>query len=326
MSFLPVISPEVDAAVACLQRGDVVAIPTETVYGLAANADSEQAVRKIFAMKNRPLSHPLIMHVAEGADLYQWVDCIPGYAQQLMAAFWPGPLTLVFQSKPGKINPLVTGGQSTVAIRCPQHPVAQALLQRLDFPLVAPSANPFGKISPTTAEHVQQSFADQSLLILDGGRCSVGIESSIVSALDAEQYQILRPGMIDEQAIRYVLNRDASKAQTDLRVPGKMDSHYQPEKPLHCFDRLTDLQAFCQAHPDAYVLSFQKDRLFGSHAGFQLPDNPEKLAYELYYQLRQADQSASRVLAMELPPAKTEWEGIRERALKASFRAENTRD
>lgn len=320
MTFLTTVIHQIDAAVDCLQRDDVVAIPTETVYGLAGNAESDVAIKKIFSMKNRPLSHPLIMHIAEGADIRQWVEYVPDYALKLMEAYWPGPLTLVFQGKPGKINPLVTGGQSTVAIRCPQHPMAQALLQRLAFPLVAPSANPFGKISPTTAEHVQQSFPDHDLLILDGGRCRVGIESSIVSAVDPGNYQILRHGVIDEQAICYVLNSQASTGENDLRVPGKMDSHYQPEKPLYCFDSLESLQIFCQRHPDAYVLSFHKDSHFNYQAGFQLPDNPGQLAYELYYQLRQADQSDASLIAMELPPGQAGWEGIIERVLKASTR------
>ena len=320
MIFFPEITEDSQRAAISLQSGNIVAIPTETVYGLAANAEDASAIKKIYAMKNRPLTHPLIMHVADGADLSKWVSAIPDYAHQLMTAFWPGPLTLVFHAKPGAVNPLVTGGQSTVAIRCPQHPVAQGLLQRLDFPLVAPSANPFGKISPTTAEHVQQSFADQALLILDGGRCEVGIESSIVSVIDPENYQILRPGMVDEAAIRAVLNRQASKADSTIRVPGRMDTHYQPEKPLRCFTSLSALQDFCRTEPNAWVLSFHKDRLFSLHPGFQLPDNPAKLAFELYYQLRQADQSSSPVIAMELPPVEARWEGVIERVLKASTR------
>lgn len=311
------ITHNIELAIAALQEGEPVAIPTETVYGLAGNAESSEAIKKIFAMKHRPLTHPLIMHVSENSDISQWVEAVPEYARQLMAAFWPGPLTLVFNARPGRINPLVTGGQTTVAIRCPKHPVAQALLSRLDFPLVAPSANPFGKISPTTAEHVQHSFPDAHLLILDGGRCTVGIESTIVDATHPDAYQILRHGMIDEQAISYVLNRSERKEETSIRVPGKLDSHYQPEKPLYICDSTETLQRFCNTSPDAWVLSFQKDALFSQFQGYQLPSDSGQLAYELYYRLRMADQSGSSVIVMELPANEPGWEGIRERILKA---------
>jgi L-threonylcarbamoyladenylate synthase len=314
------ITNQIDAVIKSLRQGDIVAIPTETVYGLAGNAENAQAVTKIFAMKQRPLSHPLIMHVSEHCDLNQWVEKVPDYALKLIDAFWPGPLTLVFQSKPGKVNPLVTGGQTTVAIRCPKHPLTQTLLDELTFPLVAPSANPFGKISPTTAEHVRHSFKDQDLLILDGGRCPIGIESTIVLATDPDSYQILRHGMIDEQALSQVLNRSAWAGDSGIRVPGKLASHYQPEKPLYCFAELKEMQTFCQAQKDAYVLSRHKDTHFKEFSGYQLPANPEQLAYELYFQLRQADQSSSPVIVIELPPNDIGWEGINERILKASMK------
>ncbi|MFC3909208.1 L-threonylcarbamoyladenylate synthase [Legionella dresdenensis] len=312
------ITNDLAQAVTVLRNGGITAIPTETVYGLAGNAENEQAIRQIYALKNRPLNHPLIMHVARNWELDRWVSFIPDYARQLMAAFWPGPLTLVFQAKPGAVNPLVTGGQDTVAIRCPAHPAAQALLAEVAFPLVAPSANPFGKVSPTTAEHVQYSFSEQDLLILDGGRCPVGIESTIISALDPDHYQILRPGMIDERAIQAIITGELTPDNSAIRVPGKLKSHYQPEKPLYCFDDYQQIQQFCQQNPDCYVLSFTKNRDFSHHLGFQLPVNADEMAYELYYQLRVADQSTATAIAIELPPASKEWEGVRERIIKAS--------
>ena len=312
------ITDNIELAIQYLREADVVAIPTETVYGLAGNAENETSINKIFTLKNRPLTHPLIVHVAKDCDLTKWVASIPDYAQILMDHFWPGPLTVVFNLKPGSISPLVTGGQDTIAIRCPQHPVAQSLLRALDFPLVAPSANPFGKISPTTSAHVQHSFQDQALLILEGGRCGVGIESTIVDATNPVTYQILRHGMLNEQAIADILPARQSTTLSTIRVPGKLDSHYQPEKPLYCFESRQNLLEFCRSDNHVYVLSFAKNTDFGKLRGYQLPDNPEQFAFELYYQLRLADDSASISIAIELPPEQEQWAGIRERLLKAS--------
>lgn len=311
------ITKNLSTAIASLRQGEIVAIPTETVYGLAGNAENDAAIKKIYALKNRPLNHPLIMHVAKEWDLSRWVEEVPDYAQKLMEAFWPGPLTLVFKGKLNSVSPLITGGQSTIAIRCPKHPVAQELLTALNFPLVAPSANPFGKISPTTAEHVAHSFNDQKLLILDGGRCSIGIESTIIDATHPSRYQILRPGIIDEQTLQAIVPVKQHSEANSIRVPGKLDSHYQPEKALYCFEGFSQLQNFCAAHPDVYVLSFRKDSDFSTFSGYQLPAHAEELAYELYFQLRRADQSSSSLIAIELPPNEEEWQGVRERLIKA---------
>lgn len=315
---MSMITTEPELALAALKRGDIVAIPTETVYGLAGNAENEQAIRKIYSLKNRPLNHPLIMHVAQHWDLSRWVSTIPDYAQILIKRFWPGPLTLVLPCKPGQVSPLVTGGQDTVALRCPKHPLAQALLQQAGFPLVAPSANPFGKISPTTAEHVYHSFKDEALLILDGGRCQVGIESTIVAATDPQHYQILRHGLIDETELNQVLAIKGTDKESAIRVPGKLEAHYQPEKPLYCFADRAALEAFCQqTRALVYILSFTESK-GSSDFYYQLPSSAEQSAYELYYQLRQADQSAATVIAIELPPEQEPWLAVRERIIKAS--------
>ncbi len=314
------ITNNLQIALSQLRLGNVVAIPTETVYGLAANAENESAIRKIFAMKNRPLNHPLIMHVLNTWDLSQWVSFIPDYAKQLIDLFWPGPLTLVLPCKPGQVSPLVTGGQNTVAIRCPQHPLAQTILQELAFPLVAPSANPFGKISPTTAQHVQHSFKEEELIILDGGRCEVGIESTIISAINPEGYEILRHGLIEESQINSLLPARQLKNAAQIRVPGKLDSHYQPEKPLYCFADMQALQNFIKQREEVYVISFnempQKEYKFY----YRMPGSPAQMAFELYYQLRRADQSDAVCIAIELPPESEQWQGIRERILKAGQR------
>ncbi|KTD17370.1 L-threonylcarbamoyladenylate synthase [Legionella jordanis] len=321
---MSLITTDIELALDYLNRGEIVAIPTETVYGLAADATNEEAIRKIFLMKNRPLNHPLIMHVAETWNLEQWVSFIPDYAHILMQHFWPGPLTLVMKCKPQAVSSCITGGQNTVALRCPQHPTAQNLLKRLGVPLVAPSANPFGKVSPTTAQHVKESFPDQNLLILDGGRCEVGIESTIVAATAVNHYQILRHGTIDEQTIQQLLPHIHEGDAGAIRAPGKLLSHYQPEKPLYCFPDQKSLQQFCEENKlPVYIISFAEPKEFKSHPGdlfYQFPLSPEKAAFELYYQLRQADHSHAFCIAIELPPDNPEWLAVRERILKASYR------
>ncbi|VEB34001.1 translation initiation protein [Legionella cherrii] len=316
--YMPLITPHIDDAIRDLLAGKPVAIPTETVYGLAAPINNEQAIRAVFAMKNRPLNHPLIVHVAQDWDLNQWVKDIPVYAQQLIKKFWPGPLTLVLRCKTEQITPLITGGQTTVAIRCPAHPIAQELLIKLGIPLVAPSANPFGKVSPTTAQHVSESFPNQELTILDGGRCTVGIESTIIDATHVANYQILRHGLIDEQTIAEVITIPSLDHENTLRVPGKLDSHYQPQKLLYYFTDYEALTHFCQKNPDKiYVIASKKPiGILGEHF-HRLKEHPEQVAFDLYYQLRKADTSDAQVIAIELPPATGAWQGVRERILKA---------
>lgn len=317
---MPLIINSIEQAVLELQAGKPVAIPTETVYGLAAMVTQASAIKEVFAMKNRPLSHPLIVHVAQGWDLSEFVEEIPDYAQKLIDLFWPGPMTLVLNSKRGQINPLVTGGQATVAVRCPAHSIAQKVLEEVGAPLVAPSANPFGKISPTTAQHVKQSFPDKDLLILDGGRCSVGIESTIIDATHKNSYQILRHGLLNETSINKAINTALIEQESDLRVPGKLESHYQPQKSLYYFEQAAELNQFCQQRAgDVFAIAKEKPASVNSQLYAPLDERPSKAAYDLYYTLRKADASRALCIAIELPPASTEWQGVRERILKAGL-------
>lgn len=317
---MPLIINNIEQAVLDLRAGNPVAIPTETVYGLAAMIDNHDAIRSVFMMKNRPLNHPLIVHVGHDWDLFQYAEAIPDYAQQLIEAFWPGPLTLVLRCRKDKIDPLITGGQDTIAIRCPSHPITEKVLQKLQTALVAPSANPFGKVSPTTALHVKQSFPEQKLLILDGGRCTVGIESTIVDASQDKGYQILRPGLINEQAIMKAINLKALDQESKVRVPGKLESHYQPQKPLYYFTNTALLEQFCQKRAgDIFVIAKHKPASVSSSFYSPLDDQPSKAAYNLYYYLRQADASLAQCIAIELPAKTMEWEGVRERILKAGL-------
>jgi L-threonylcarbamoyladenylate synthase len=317
---MPLITTNLELAVLDLQAGKPVAIPTETVYGLAAIIDKAKAIKAVFEMKNRPLDHPLIVHVAPDYNLNELVENIPEYAQQLIKEFWPGPLTLVLQANKERVNPMITGGQSTVAIRCPAHPLTQQLLQRLGSPLVAPSANPFGKISPTTALHVKQAFSDQQLTILDGGRCKVGIESTIVDATGSNSYNILRHGLIDEKAIAKVISTHCLNDESGIRVPGKLESRYQPQKKLYYFDTYEQLICFCQKRAgDVYVIASQQPETVASDHFHPLASTPQKVAFDLYYQLRKADESNALCIAIEIPPDSSEWQGIRERIFKAGF-------
>lgn len=315
---MTMITTNLQQAINDLNQAKPVAIPTETVYGLAALIDNETGIRNVFSLKNRPLNHPLIVHVAKDQDLSPWVSFIPDYAKALMQAFWPGPLTLVFQAKENSLNPLITGGQSTVAIRSPRHPLTQALLEQLPVPVVAPSANPFGKVSPTTASHVLQSFPNQPLTVLNGGRCDVGIESTIIDATRDEGYLVLRQGLLSEEDLQAVAPVLLHNENNSIRVPGKLASHYQPEKTLYYFQDKTALEAFCQEHLNqVFVISREKPASVLEQHHLVFPNTPEKAAFELYYQLRQADLSEPSVIIIELPPTTLEWAGVNERIMKA---------
>ncbi len=324
---MSIVTTNLQQAIKDLRQGKPVAIPTETVYGLAALIENETGIREVFSMKNRPLNHPLIVHVAKDQDLSAWVEDIPNYAKDLMQAFWPGPLTLVFKAKAGRINPLITGGQSTVAIRSPNHPLTQDLLKAVDMPLVAPSANPFGKISPTTAAHVLHSFPDKPITVLNGGRCQVGIESTIIDATQAENYTILRHGSITEALLSAVAPGLVSQPDSDIRVPGKLASHYQPEKTLYYFTDHFELERFCSINPSqVFAITPDKPAAVTENAYLKFPDAPEKAAFELYYQLRQADKSDKAIIVIELPSDTDAWAGVKERIIKAGqpYKADET--
>lgn len=312
------ITTNVNLALERLEQGGVVAIPTETVYGLAADATNEAAIKKIFSIKKRPLNHPLIMHVCHDWDLNQWVTDIPEYAQHMIRSFWPGPLTLVLNIKEKAVHSLVNGGQNTIAIRSPKHDLTQQLLRKLNRPLVAPSANPFGQISPTTALHVAASFPNEDFLILDGGRCDVGIESSIIQATHHDGYSVLRPGMIDLKTIEGRFLNQRPLNQSTPRVSGQLDSHYKPQKKLYYLDDWGQLEN--HAHllkGKIYTISISEHTPKDEKFHHQFPDDEQIVAYQLYDELRYADQSEADVIVIEMPPNQIKWCAIREKILKA---------
>ena len=225
----------IQRAAVLLQTGGVVAFPTETVYGLGADALNEQAVAQVFAIKQRPTFDPLIVHIANSHAVSQYASRIDDRARALMERFWPGPLTLVLPKQP-IIPDLVTAGLDTVALRMPNHPVALALLRTVDRPIAAPSANPFGYVSPTTAQHVQDTLGESIEIILDGGPCSIGLESTVCALVD-EEAVLLRPGGVSLEALEAVIGSvSLASSDSDVRSPGTLPQHYSPHVPITLLD------------------------------------------------------------------------------------------
>jgi len=315
----------VDAA-AALEAGRLVAFPTETVYGLGADAENPDAVAAIYAAKGRPQDHPVIVHVAPGAALEYWCADIPAEAFQLVDAFWPGPLTLILK-RASNIPDAVSGGQDTVGIRCPSHPVAIALLQAFKHGrggIAAPSANKFGHVSPTTAQHVRDEFGDDARLaaVLDGGQSEVGIESTIVdlSRLVTHGPVLLRPGHISAEAIAAVI--DQVPARPDAAAPrasGTLESHYAPHTPVAMQDTAT-LAATLARLADAgrKVALIHYSALPATRAGVQLPATPEGFAHALYAALRAMDGTGADIILVEAPPQEGAWLGVNDRLRRAA--------
>lgn len=307
-------------ALQILRSGGLVGLPTETVYGLAADAENELAVRRIFAVKGRPSNHPLIVHLGDADRVSLWARAFPGPAQRLAAAFWPGPLTLVLP-RTSRASDAVTGGQDTVALRVPSHPLARALLLAFGGGLAAPSANRFGRISPTCAEHVRQDLGDDVPLVLDGGPCAVGLESTIVDA-SGETLQLLRPGGVSQEALEAVLGyRLERKENLSVRAPGLLPSHYAPRAGLQLVPRQELLQkahALLAAGSQVAVLATNAE-LAPPGARFTLiPEDLTRLAQCLYAQMREVDALGVDVMLMELPSSEGMGLAVLDRLLRAA--------
>ncbi|MBM7118423.1 threonylcarbamoyl-AMP synthase [Archangium primigenium] len=307
-------------AVEMLRRGGVIALPTETVYGLAANAEDELAVRRVFAIKGRPATHPLIVHVASAEAMASWVRAIPEEAQRLAAAFWPGPLTLVLP-RSARATDAVTGGQDTVALRVPQHPLARAVLEALGGGVAAPSANRFGRVSPTTAEHVRADLGEDVDLVLDGGPCTVGVESTIVDLSQGEP-AVLRPGGLAVEAVERVLGRAVPvRTSSTVRVSGSLASHYAPRagvllcEPAQAAARVEALRAQGQR---VGVLGPEGLGLPAGVPLYEVPEEPSGAARVLYTRLREADAHGHDVLVACLPRAEGLGLAVRDRLARAA--------
>ncbi|CAB1368273.1 L-threonylcarbamoyladenylate synthase [Denitratisoma oestradiolicum] len=319
---------EIGRAVELLRAGELVAIPTETVYGLGADAANPVAVARIFAAKGRPADHPLIVHIPAASHLDQWAKNIPQAAHTLAATFWPGPLTLILQRQP-TVPDAVTGGQNTVGLRVPGHPLALALLAAFAAAggsggIAAPSANRFGRISPTTADHVREELGDQVALILDGGPCEVGIESTIVD-LSRGAPVILRPGAITAEQIAAALHGTPAIGQATAstpRVPGALEAHYAPETGLRLVTA-AELPATVEALL-AQDLRLAVLALNAAPAG--LPplawiaagSNARDYAHQLYAALRELDHVGADLILVEAPPQTMEWQAVHDRLGRAA--------
>lgn len=317
---------EVRDAAQALARGDLIGLPTETVYGLAADAMNTLAVAAIFKAKGRPVNHPLIVHVADASQVPKFASHVPAFAQKLMAAFWPGPLTLILPRLQG-VADAAAGGHATIALRCPSHPMALSLLQEAQGlgvqGVAAPSANLFGRVSPTTATHVREAFP--SLLVLDGGACKVGIESTIVDCSRSAPV-LLRPGMLLLSALSTACgevvampsNAPDSSHDEVPAAPGSLASHYAPQARL----RLLSAEAIRQQLPNADV----KVAVWARFAvpcsvafkQVQMPSNPAECAHDLFARLRDLDACGAQEIWVEAPPAGPAWDGVRDRLERAA--------
>lgn len=316
----------IDAAARALEQGALVAFPTETVYGLGADAENPAAVAAIYAAKGRPQDHPVIVHLAPGADLDYWAAEIPAEARQLAAAFWPGPLTMILK-RAAHIPAAVSGGQETVGLRCPSHPVAIALLQAFKGGrggIAAPSANKFGNVSPTTAQHVRDEFgADGPLrFVLDGGASEVGIESTIVdlSRLASHGPVLLRPGQVSAEAIAAVIDQlPAAPDAAAPRASGTLESHYAPHTPVAMQDSATLTATLAQLRlAGRKVALIHYSDLPGAHAEARLPAHPDGFAHALYASLRAMDTTGADLILVEAPPQDDAWLGVNDRLRRAA--------
>jgi len=304
-----------DRAVALLRAGELVAFPTETVYGLGADASNPEAVHKIFAAKHRPTNHPLIVHLADVAQLQDWACEIPEEAKVLAKAFWPGPMTLILK-KHSHMPDAATGGQDTVGLRIPDHPVALEMLRAFGGGVAGPSANRFGHVSPTTAQHVRDEFGDAVSLVLDGGPSEVGIESTIID-LSRNEIVILRPGMIGARAIGAVLGkmpRGRVANEHAPRVSGSLSAHYAPRTRM----RFASREEIAAASHDCAVLSHASEYPQNRYAMcIEAPFDPAGYARELYANLRALDVSGAREILVEALPTDQDWDAIHDRLGRA---------
>lgn len=330
--ILPAHTPElfqkaVSRAVELLRAGEVVALPTETVYGLAANALDARAVAKIFEIKGRPAHNPIIVHVVSLEMAQRCVTAFPPLAAQLAKAFWPGPLTLVLP-RADIIPSIVTAGGETVGIRWPSHPLIQAVIRECDFPLAAPSANLSNQISPTNAGHVQKQFAGKIPVIVDGGQSGVGIESSVLD-LTVSPPRILRPGMIHEESLAAAGVPIAAGSSMDgaeiLKSPGQLKKHYAPKAKLLVFNwrdeaelKLKIQNLKCETRHCSIIAHAHIPSPEPFARVCVIPHDAEAFARAIYAELHRSDEEGAQTIIVETPPGTPEWSGIADRLRRAA--------
>ncbi len=319
----------IDEAARLLHAGELVAFPTETVYGLGADASNPAALRRLFEAKGRPADHPVIVHVADLAAARRWAATMSAGALALAEAFWPGPLTLIVP-RAAQVSDAVTGGQASVGLRVPSHPVARALLAGFGGGIAAPSANRFGHVSPTTARHVADDLGDAVALILDGGPCDVGIESTIV-AFDGDTPLLLRPGGVGADAIAGVLGRMPARGGASApRASGTLASHYAPRTPSTLVSKDALRAELLQlADRDERVAVLARDVAIPE--GFDglwihAPRDPVTYARALYANLRALDAAGADAILIEEVPADRSWTAVRDRLSRATAGIDDDRD
>ena len=310
-------SSEVRRAAQILRAGGLVGFPTETVYGLGADASSEKAVVRLYAAKGRPADHPVIIHFASAEQAFAWAREIPHGARELAQRFWPGPLTLILK-RSTLAKDFVTGGQDTVGLRVPSHPVARQLLQEFAGAIAAPSANRFGKVSPTTAAHVREDLGADVQLVLEGGPSEVGIESTIVD-LSGAAAVLLRPGSISKAALETVIGSLAEKAATSPRHSGGLERHYAPRTPARMVPAHA-LDKEISKGKSVAVLAFSRpdERV---EFWLRMPREPQAYARRLYAALRELDSAECEQILVEAPPGGDEWDAVRDRLKRACEQA-----
>jgi L-threonylcarbamoyladenylate synthase len=315
-------SPEALARAAeVLRSGGLVAFPTETVYGLGADAANTDAIKKIYAAKGRPRNHPLIVHLGSASQVSDWAIDVPVAAARLGQRFWPGALTLIFK-RALHVNDLVTGGQDTIALRVPSHPVAQALLASFGRGIAAPSANRYGRVSATRAEHVRTEFGSAVDCVLDGGACDLGIESTIVD-VSGTQPALLRPGSVSARELEAVLGMPlGAPGSQSPRAPGTLPKHYAPRTPLMLIeaDLLLELAgSMARQNQRVAVLARSARRpVAGDITWIAAPADARGYAHELYSNLRTLDAAGCAAILVEQPPLATEWAAIQDRLMRAA--------
>ena len=315
---------EIEAAVDALRDGELVAFPTETVYGLGANASNPAAVRKVYELKGRPPSHPVIVHIDQAKYLRRWVRELTPEAEKLAAAFWPGPLTLVLP-RGENVQDVVTGGQDSVAIRIPSHPMARQLLDAFGGGIAAPSANRYGRLSATRAEHVTDEFGDAVKVVLDGGECQLGLESTIVSCLD-ETVRLLRPGAVTLTQLRGVVPGVQIGADKSApRVPGSTPAHYAPSTPLTIvpggeIDALAE--SLSEGGQRIAVLAQRLPlKTYQYVTWINAGKRADAFGHDLYANLRTLDKAGcARILVQEVP-GDERWDAVRDRLARAAVGA-----
>jgi L-threonylcarbamoyladenylate synthase len=320
---------EIETAVQALRDGELVAFPTETVYGLGANAQNPAAVRKIFEAKGRPVSHPVIVHLDSPRFLHRWVREVPETATKLAERFWPGPLTMVMSRAPN-VHDIVTGGQDTVAIRVPSHPMAQQLLTAFGGGIAAPSANRYGKLSPTRAEHVREELGETVKVILDGGECQIGLESTIVS-FEGQGVRLLRPGAVTAAQIRQVVGELLIGADLQSpRVPGGTPSHYAPTTPMAIVPSgEVDAHAAALSEGGRRVAVLAQRLPLKSHkyvTWINAGRRPEQYGHDLYANLRTLDKAGCQQILVQDVPDGEAWDAIRDRLRRAASKVSESDD